>query len=704
MAAPEKKDKDDDSPYEIVRANVSNVDDTTLPSLTFRTWVLGTCFTAALAFVNQFFFFRSNPITLNGYVIQLLTFPLGVLMAKILPARRFNTFGYKWSLNPGPFNIKEHVLISIFAGTSTGVAYAIDVITIKKMWYKTDLGFGLSLLFLLSSQIMGYSFAGLSRKLLVYPAAMIWPGTLVSAALFRAFHDNRHWGKWSRMRVFWTFFAASFLWYMIPGTIFPTLSMISILCFAAPNNVIAQQLGDSQNGLGILNFTLDWSYVSSVFTGSPVATPWVMACNVFAGFVVVMWIITPAGYYSNTWGAGNMPIYTPSLFLPNGSHYDIHQIMTADQQFDASKYQAYGPLRISYHFGISYGLGFAGLMAVLTYIALHHGADIVQKVSQSKSADTDDVHARLMRSYPEVPKWWYMVTFGVTITFAIVVCETWKMLDWYWVILSVALPLVFTIPIGIIQAISNQQPALNIITEFIIGYGKPGNPIANVTFKVYGYITMVQALNLVSDQKLGHYMKIPPRHLFITQLVGTIISAFVQLGVAYWLMQSIPDICTPKNPMWSCTTATSFYSASVIWGLVGPGRMFGKDSPYHAVLYLFILGMLLPVPVWFLQKKLPNVRWLQHIHVPLLFSAISFMPPAPTHAYTNWFLFCFVSHLIHRYRNALWRRFAFPVSAGMDSGLAISSIFIYFAFEKVAFPKWWGNDDHCPLAHSGGFL
>ncbi|KAJ2033529.1 hypothetical protein H4S04_009297, partial [Coemansia sp. S16] len=50
---------------------------------------------------------------------------------------------------------------------------------------------------------------------------------------------------------------------------------------------------------------------------------------------------------------------------------------------------------------------------------------------------------------------------------------------------------------------------------------------------------MAQALSLVGDQKLGHYMKIPPRHLFIAQLVGTIICGFVQLGVAFWLIDTV---------------------------------------------------------------------------------------------------------------------------------------------------------------------
>lgn len=45
-----------------------------------------------------------------------------------------------------------------------------------------------------------------------------------------------------------------------------------------------------------------------------------------------------------------------------------------------------------------------------------------------------------------------------------------------------------------------------------------GRPIANVCFKTYGYMSMTQAISFLSDFKLGHYMKIPPRSMFLVQV------------------------------------------------------------------------------------------------------------------------------------------------------------------------------------------
>lgn len=45
---------------------------------------------------------------------------------------------------------------------------------------------------------------------------------------------------------------------------------------------------------------------------------------------------------------------------------------------------------------------------------------------------------------------------------------------------------------------------------------------------------MSQALQFTSDMKLGHYMKVPPRTMFLCQIVATIVAGTTQLGVQQW--------------------------------------------------------------------------------------------------------------------------------------------------------------------------
>jgi OPT oligopeptide transporter protein len=91
------------------------------------------------------------------------------------------------------------------------------------------------------------------------------------------------------------------------------------------------------------------------------------------------------------------------------------------------------------------------------------------------------------------------------------------------------------VPIGMIQAISNQQLGLNVITELIIGYMLPGRPFAMILFKTWGYTTMAQGLQFASDFKFGLYMKVHQRSMFWSQVVASIIAGTVQLGVQAWM-------------------------------------------------------------------------------------------------------------------------------------------------------------------------
>jgi OPT family oligopeptide transporter len=128
---------------------------------------------------------------------------------------------------------------------------------------------------------------------------------------------------------------------------------------------------------------------------------------------------------------------------------------------------------------------------------------------------------------------------------------------------------VYTVPVGVIQAITNQQVGLNVITELIIGYALPGRPIAMMLFKTWGYITMTQALQFTSDFKLGHYMKIPHRPMFFCQVAATIVAGTVQLGVQEWMFSNIEDLCSAdQKDGFICPSTTVFGTASIIVSFV----------------------------------------------------------------------------------------------------------------------------------------
>ena len=145
---------EENSPIEEVALTVPVGDDPETPVLTFRMWVLGTASCALLSFLNQFFWYRKEPLTITAISAQIAVVPLGRLMAAALPDRAFLR-GTRWefSLNPGPFNVKEHVLITIFANSGAGTVYAIHVITAVRVFYGKHITFFVSLLVVLTTQV-----------------------------------------------------------------------------------------------------------------------------------------------------------------------------------------------------------------------------------------------------------------------------------------------------------------------------------------------------------------------------------------------------------------------------------------------------------------------------------------------------------------------------------------------------------------------
>lgn len=700
---------DEQSPIRQVALTVPTTDDETLPVLTFRMWLLGTLSCVVLSFLNQFFWYRTEPLTITAISAQIAVVPLGQLMAaKITDRIFFRGTRFEFTMNPGPFNVKEHVLITIFANSGAGTVYAIHVVTGVKIFYARHITFFVSLLVVLTTQILGFGWAGIFRRYLVEPAAMWWPANLVQVSLFRALHEKeeRPKGGLTRTQFFVIAFICSFAFYVFPGYLFQMLTSLSWICWIFPKSVLAQQLGSGLHGLGIGAVGLDWSSISA-YLGSPLASPWFATANVAVGFFLVMYVVTPISYWFNFYKAKNFPIFSDDLFTSSGQIYNITTIIDNNFHLDSAAYEREGPLYLSTFFAMTYGVGFAALSATVMHVFLFHGREIWEQSKSSFKEKKMDIHTRLMSKYKQVPEWWFWSILIANITLTIFACEYYNeqlQLPWWGVLLACAIAFFFTLPIGIITAITNQAPGLNIITEYIIGYIYPGYPVANMCFKVYGYISMSQAITFLQDFKLGHYMKIPPRTMFMAQIVGTLIASLVYLITAWWLMETIPDICATASSggtVWTCPGDHVFYDASVIWGLIGPRRIFGDLGTYAMVNWFFLLGAIAPIFVWLAHRAFPDQEWIRLINMPVLIGATGNMPPATAVNYSAWIMVGFLSgFVVYRYRPDWWQRHNYVLSGALDAGLAFMGVLLYLCLglENIGL-NWWGNElDGCPYA------
>lgn len=484
------EDPPDNSPYPQVRASVAPTDNLSLSINTPRMWTLSVLFSILGSSTNLFFSLRYPSVAITPVIALLLVHPLGLLWDFLLKRAddppeeyidgfraespptpsspdevrhtRFTPYSkrsrlgrFRLWLTQGRWNEKEHSCVYVSSNVSFGFAFATDVIVEQTRFYKQDVSITYQLLLTLSTQILGYTFAGLTRRFLVRPSGMIWPGTLMSAAMFTTLHkeENKEANGWriSRWKFFYIIWTGAFLFYFLPGLLMPALSYFNVITWFAPDNVVVANLFGVVSGLGLFPLTFDWAQIA--YIGSPLLTPFWAAMNVVGGLVVVMWIIAPIAYYGNWLYASYMPILSAAVFDNTGNVYDVSRILTKDFLFDKDAYQNYSRVFLPITYVLSYGVQFAGLASLLTHTACWHGKDIwtqwkrsitevhdeeptplYRPVSNSGgepstprshrrhyipgiSSSTEnlmsreDVHNRLMRRYKDAPMWWYLVTF-----------------------------------------------------------------------------------------------------------------------------------------------------------------------------------------------------------------------------------------------------------------------------------------------------
>jgi len=258
-----------------------------------------------------------------------------------------------------------------------------------------------------------------------------------------------------------------------------------------------------------------------------------------------------------------------------------------------------------------------------------------------------------------------------------------------------------------LQAITNQEVGTNVLDEVIAGYLLPGKPIANALFKTISFLTANQAVIFAGDLKLGHYMKIPPRMMFSIQIIPTIVICVWTTLIQQWMLDNVQGICTPQQRQgYVCPGTRTFGSASVIWGAVGPNRVFSIGAPYSSFLLFIPIGAIAPIPFYLLARRFPLSFW-RYVNVPILFSGLESIPPATGINYISWIVTGFIfNYWIRRFHFRWWTRYNYILSAALDGGVALSAIAIFFTLQVWKSGGvnlvWWGNTVWLNTADANG--
>lgn len=302
---------------------------------------------------------------------------------------------------------------------------------------------------------------------------------------------------------------------------------------------------------------------------------------------------------------------------------------------------------------------------------------------------------KLMAKYAPCPDWWYGILLFISVMLGLATVLAFdSQLPWWGYFVSLLVSLLFLIPCCMIYGIANIQLSLNVISPFLAGYMIPGRPIGVMIFKVFSTITLGQAQLFSSDLKLAHYMKVPPKTAFTAQLVAAVWACFVQVAVMNWTLGNIPDVCSRlQKGHFTCPNGRAFFSSSITWGVIGPHRMFGPGSTYSAIHYYWLIGALLPIIFYILMRLAPKSP-ARYLNAPVMLGAMAWLPPAAPISFSSWAIIGLVfNYWIMRRWPGWWHKYNYITAAGLDTGLVIATVVIFFAitFKDYPIPQWWGN-------------
>ncbi|KIK66315.1 hypothetical protein GYMLUDRAFT_93594 [Collybiopsis luxurians FD-317 M1] len=696
---------------------ISLEDDPTLPVWTFRLWFLSlglSCFGAVL---SEIFAFRPQTVYVSQLFLQTAAFILGKIMEELLPGPH-NPHPFLttpdtpfWRfINPGRFNIKEHVGIVIMSAAATHGALAINIFAADDLFYNVTFNPAIAIFTLLGSQLLGYGLGGMMRGFLVYPTSMVFPNLMPTIQMFDVLHrghDNKLQKK--RVKFFWTLFIVIFFWQWIPEYIAPLLTGFSIFCLARRNSAWVTRIfgGAAGNeGLGLFSFCFDWNYVGSGGSAyGALFQPLQTQLSSYVGIVICI-ISFIAVYANNNWNAQNFPFLSQLLFFENGTTYDQTLILNDDFTLNKEKLAVvglpwYAASQTVTKIGTSLSFG-----ATITHIIIWNGEQLWNALLAARAGAVEDAHYEKMKAYDEVPFWWYTAMFVSSVAIAMATNYTGNSeLSWWALFIAVGFAAFFLPIISALYAILCFVPNTEDIARMLGAALIPGKPRANMYFTLYAYNSTEQGRSMTRDLKMGQYTKLPPRVTFTMQSLGAVIGALLNYLIMKIVIASNREILlsVQGTNVWSGAAVQSFNSDAISWGALAK-ELYRPSGRYGIVPMSILIGLIVPIPFWFLHKKWPSVGF-NSVITPMICVQIGFLSGGINSSIFMTFLLCIISqYYVRKYHPRWFRKYNFLVSAALDGGTEVM-VFVYsFAVggaggRVVDFPNWAlnpvGNPDYC---------
>ncbi|PHH86066.1 hypothetical protein CDD83_10794 [Cordyceps sp. RAO-2017] len=734
-----------------VRRVVSLDDDPAEPTLTFRYFVLTLLFVVPGAFLSQMAHFRTTYAPYSVFFVQTASNYAGTWLARVLPRRRVRVplTGWRFSLNPGPFGTKEHVLVTISAASGATYNLGFAPIAMSELYFGQPVHGAVAVFFMLAITWTGYSYAALARQFLIHDPQYPWFQALCQTALFETQRQQRqHPTRLSRrqINVFFGVLTAVAAWQFLPEFVFPMLGSLAFLCWVAPGNRVANFVGSGFGGMAFLNLSLDWSSIAA--NTNLFLTPWWTQVIMFCAFVFNCWVLLPAAKWGKLaqWDKGLM---SNRVFLENGTVYPVTDLLTADFQLNQTAYAEHGDLYVGPQYLWNMFFDYAAYASALVWMALFGSGQIRASLAKflerqrragrehrrageseadedgegSRNSNTTDGNAHhqkggravdqypdqlnvLQRAYDDIPFWWFAALFLVSFVIMIAITASGLLFIPVWTyFVAIATGALVVVPLGWLYALSNFQLAIGSTNELWYGlmingmsHG-PKNPCGASAYGAIAGDAWYRAQLNLQDMKIGHYMHIPPRAVFFSQVFGSCIGIPIDYAVVRWVLATkapyLAGVRDDPARQWTGQGLAASLTMGVQYVLVGPARLF-RQSIYRPVPYGFLVGAAAPVVVFALHRRFPRAG-LHLFNTTIFFSCMSRFYGNISTGYTSSFIGGFVvMFLCYRYRYDLWARWNYILAAAFDAGFNLNMLLVFLCFgaaKVVSMPNWWGNNE-----------
>jgi len=331
---------------------------------------------------------------------------------------------------------------------------------------------------------------------------------------------------------------------------------------------------------------------------------------------------------------------------------------------------------------------------------LFWGPYAVESFKLAQTKEQPDPHYQAMKKYKEAPVWWYIILLVLSfVAGLIVVIKGQTTLPWWSYIVALILGAFMTPFSTLLYARMGNGIATNQLMKMVAGAINPGRPVANLYFSMWSHDVVSTSIGLAGDLKMGQYLKIPPRVMFLTQVWGTILGAVVN----YVVMISVVDaqreiLLDPRGTnVWSGQVVQSLNSAAVTWSLAK--QLYGRDGPYFVIPLSLIIGMVPTTIQWLISKRWSKIGPIKvdSIMLPIIYMYSAWMSVGVNSTITSSIIVGIVSQLwLRKYHPGWYKKYNYILGGALDGGAQVMIFILSFAVfgasgTEKPFPNWAGN-------------